>query len=150
MDDEGYIRILAGCRDRGLKAIIHAGIDPCSPEHIHCPPELAADIVRELTPKGGEPFIALAHLGGIDRIEAVEKHLSGLPVYLDTAFVLETVESERLVELIRSHGYKKILFATDSPWRDAKLYIEQIKKMSFSEEITEAILGKNCARILNM
>ena len=37
--DEGYVKILAGCRERGLIAVIHAGIDPASPEHVHCPPD---------------------------------------------------------------------------------------------------------------
>ena len=144
--DEGYIKILEGCRQRNLIAVIHAGIDPAYPKHIHCPPNLSGEVVRALTKD--KPFIVLAHLGGTDQIDLVEEHLAGLPVYLDTSFVLDSIDRDRFVEIIKSHGYKKILFATDSPWRDAKQYIDIIKALPVGNTVISAILGSNCAEML--
>ncbi len=146
--DERYIEILYGCKKRGLIATIHAGLDPASPNHIHCTPQMSYDVVNELTPKGSKPFIVLAHLGGADCLNDVERLLVGLPVFFDTSFVLEKTEPARMREIIRSHGYKNILFATDSPWRDAKQYIEIIKSLSLNDIELNAILGNNCAELL--
>ena len=148
--DDGYIKILEGCRKRGLIAIIHAGIDPAYTDHVHCPPELSSAVVKELTTDKTKPFIVLAHMGGIGQIEKAERFLVGLPVFFDTSFVLDETDSTRTRELILRHGCEKVLFATDSPWRDAKQYIELIKQMSLGVEATDAILGKNCARLLNI
>ncbi|MBR4910791.1 MAG: amidohydrolase family protein [Clostridia bacterium] len=144
--DEGYIRILEGCRKRGLIAVIHAGVDPAYPDHVHCPPEASAQVVRELTIS--EPFIVLAHLGGTKQIDEVESHLIGLPVYMDTSFVLDSIERERVCDLIESHGYERILFATDSPWRNAKQYVSIIKSLPLSKTEQDAILGNNCVKLL--
>ena len=146
--DEGYIRIIEGCRKRGLIVAIHAGVDPASPEHVHCPPDAAAYVVKELT--RDEPFIVLAHLGGAKMTDEVERRLVGLQVYFDLSFVLEETDQTRLKEIIRRHGVNKILFATDSPWRDAKQYIKIIKSLPFNDTERDAILGRNCAELLKL
>ncbi|MBO4693650.1 MAG: amidohydrolase family protein [Clostridia bacterium] len=146
--DRGYAEIIDGCRRRGLKVMIHAGIDPAYPQHIHCPPELSSRVVRELTPKGSEPFIILAHMGGAESIEKVERLLVGLPVFFDTSFVLEKIDRTILHEIIRAHGYKRILFATDSPWRNAKEYLRIINSLNLNENEKKCILGANCAELL--
>ena len=148
--DKGYIKILEGCRKRGLVAFVHAGIDPAYPNHVHCPPELSSQVVNELTIDKSKPFIVLAHLGGANQIDLVERHLIGLPVYMDTSFVLDSIERERVCDLIKAHGHKKILFATDSPWRDAKQYISIIKTINISENERQSILWKNSAELFNM
>ena len=148
--DEGYIKILEGCRKRGLIAFIHAGIDPAYPNHVHCPPELSCDVVKELTVDKSKPFIVLAHLGGAKQLESVERHLIGLPVYMDTSFVLDSIERERAYNLIKSHSHKKILFATDSPWRDANQYISIINSIGLNENECRSILWKNTAELLNL
>ena len=146
--DDGYIKILEGCRKRRLIVMIHAGIDPASPDHVHCPPQSAAAVVREVTKD--TPFIVLAHFGGAGLLDAVESHLIGLPVYVDTSFVLDSIERERACDFIRSHGYSKILFATDSPWRDAKQYLSIIRSLPLNYEEQSAILGNNCAKLLRL
>ena len=146
--DENYIKILAGCKKRNLVAVIHAGIDPASPEHIHCPPDKAADVVRYLTDE--KPFIVLAHLGGVENIETVERLLVGSEVFFDLSFILEEIDQTRLTEVIRAHRADRILFGTDSPWRDQKEYIKKIKSLPISEPERNAISGNNCAKLLNV
>lgn len=146
--DEGYVRIIDGCRRRGLTVMIHAGIDPAYPDHVHCPPELSSQVIREVTPRGAKPYIILAHLGGAEKLENVERFLVGLPVFLDTSFVLEKTDQTRLKDIIRAHGYKKVLFGTDSPWRDAGEYINIMKSLNLNTNEYEAIMGNNCAELL--
>lgn len=149
--DEGYVKIIHGAGKRGLKVVIHAGIDPSYPNHIHCPPELSAEVIKELTPKNTEPFIVLAHLGGItENYEKTARLLVGLPFFFDTSFVLEKTEQTILKEIINEHGYNRVLFATDSPWRNAKQYIKIIRALNLSIEETNAILGYNVAKLLDI
>ncbi|MBO4733283.1 MAG: amidohydrolase family protein [Clostridia bacterium] len=146
--DESYVNILAGCKERGLIAVIHAGFDPASPDHIHCPPDKAADVVKYVTDK--EPFIVLAHLGGAKQTDLTERFLVGLQVFFDVSFVLEETDQTRLTDIIRAHGAKKILFGTDSPWRDASTYLKIIKSLPITKTERDAILGDNCAKLLRI
>lgn len=148
IDDENYIKILAGCRARDLIAVIHAGVDPASTDHIHCSADKAADVVRYVTKD--KAFIVLAHLGGAKQTDLVERFLVGLQVYFDLSFILEEIESTRLTEIISRHTAGKILFGTDSPWRSAEEYIKIIKSLPLSETERDAILGKNCESLLGI
>ena len=146
--DERYIKILEGCRKRGLKVIIHAGVDPQYPNHVHCPPDKSADVIKAIT--RDEPFIVLAHLGGAKQTDLVERFLVGLKVYFDLSYVLEETDQTRLRDIIKSHGVNRILFATDSPWRDATQYLKIIKSLPLSDTERDAILWRNCAELLNL
>lgn len=105
--------------------------------------------------KGGdfskeEPFINLAHMGGLGQYDLVEKYLVGLPVYLDLAFMLETIEQTQLLTMIRSHGADKILFASDSPWQDQRRYIDLLESFPLTEEEKAQILYKNASKLLKL
>ena len=150
ISDNRYLEIIAGCRKRGLKVIIHAGQDPASPEHIHCPPELSSQVVKELTPSGCEPYIVLAHLGGAESLDKVERLLVGLPVYFDTSFVLEKTERTRIKELIRAHGQNKILFGTDSQKKKKKHYIKLMKDLKLKDDEYKSIMGENASKLLDL
>lgn len=157
IDHPGYKKILLGCRKRGLAVTIHCGKDPAYPDCIHCPPDKSAAVLAELFGwhKGGdfskeEPFINLAHMGGLGQYDLVEKYLVGLPVYLDLAFMLETIEQTQLLTMIRSHGADKILFASDSPWQDQRRYIDLLESFPLTEEEKAQILYKNASKLLKL
>ena len=142
---EGYIKILEGCRKRGMIAVIHAGLDPAFPEHIHCPPDRSARVVKALTT--GKPFIVLAHMGGVAQQDLAEEHLVGLPVYFDTSYVLDKIPREQLLRMIRTHGAEKILFATDSPWTDTAALVRYFDSLPLTGEERAAILHKNAEEL---
>ena len=146
--DENYIKILSGCRERALKVVIHAGIDPASPGHVHCPPDKSADVIKYVTKD--KPFIVLAHLGGTGQTDLVERFLVGLQVYFDLSYVLDKTDKTRLTDIIRAHGANRILFATDSPWRSTKEYIKIIKSLPINDTERDAIFWKNSANLLDI
>ena len=80
----------------------------------------------------------------------MEKYLVGLPVYLDLAFMLETIEQTQLLTMIRSHGADKILFASDSPWQDQRRYIDLLESFPLTEEEKAQILYKNASKLLKL
>ena len=109
-----------------------------------CTPKMAAELLRDVQPEK----LVLAHMGGNLLWDEVEEYLVGKPVYFDTGVVLDTMEEEQFLRIVRNHGADKILFATDSPWAGQKEFVALLQKMPLTEEEKEQILGGNACRLL--
>lgn len=145
-NDIRYKRIVDCASELGLIISVHAGADPKCPEHIHCTPQMAAEVIDEVNPKN----LVLAHLGGNDQWDEVERYLVGKHVYFDTAVVLDRMPEEQFLRIVRTHGSDKILFGTDSPWAGQKEFIQILKEMPLTEEERENIFSGNACRLLKL
>ena len=145
-DDVRYLRIMEAAAKRGLYIITHAGIDIAYRDHVHCTPDM---VLHALDALGGiiDNKLILAHMGGYELPDEVLEKLCGKPVLMDTAAVLD-LYPEKCAEIIRSHGAKRVLFATDSPWRSQKQFVELLCSLPLKEEEKENILHKNAESIL--
>ena len=94
--------------------------------------------------------LVLAHMGGWKQWDEVIELLAGEQVYLDTAFCFDYMTPEMFLKLCEKHGTDKILFATDSPWSDARRDIEVIHNLPLAEAAKEAIFSGNARKLLNM
>ena len=52
--------------------------------------------------------------------------------------------------MLLRHGADKILFATDSPWSNAKCDIQKIKSFELDKETEDKIFYKNAVRLLGL
>lgn len=161
-DDIRYLRIIDRASELGLIVLTHAGWDIGIPHHNYCTPKHIQHVVREIAPDK----LVLAHMGGWWDWAAVEQELAGLPVYFDTAFSTGDIvpapgttrtpeESHNLnctdfVRLVRRHGTKRILFATDSPWSDQQETLDFIQNADFTQEELSDILGGNAQKLLGI
>ncbi|HEY3377968.1 MAG TPA: amidohydrolase family protein [Armatimonadota bacterium] len=126
--------------------LFHAGVDIGLPPPVHCPPERLArvlDAVPELT-------VIAAHMGGYACWDAVEAHLLGRDLYLDTSYALASLDPARMAAMIRRHGAHRVLFGSDSPWSDQGVAMAEIRRLGFNAEDTAAILGENARRLLHL
>jgi predicted TIM-barrel fold metal-dependent hydrolase len=82
--------------------------------------------------------------------DEVDKYLVGLPVYFDTAFISGYLTPERAGDIIRRHGPDKILFGSDSPWRNQAEAIQFIKELPLSQEAQDKIFYQNAAGLLGL
>lgn len=128
----------------GLIVLFHAGIDLAYGEPPRCRPAGLSRII-EAFPKCR--WVA-AHLGGYLHWDAVEEHLLGRPIYLDTSYCYADLGKERMASLLRGHGAERILFGTDSPWVEQKKAVDEIKSLGLTPAEEAAILGGNAAGIL--
>ncbi|MDD6094830.1 MAG: amidohydrolase family protein, partial [Clostridia bacterium] len=126
----------------------HAGIDIGYPDDVHCTPDMVLDVLDRLQGIIDNKLV-LAHMGGCSLPDEVLLKLCKRNVYFDTAFVLHSY-TEKCVEIIKSHGADKILFATDSPWAGQKEYVELFKALPLTETEKELILYKNAAKLLKI
>lgn len=145
-DDEKLFPIYRKCAELGLPVILHAGFDVVSPDCIHCTPQMSARVIEEVP---GLTLI-LAHLGGCECWDDVEKFLVGKNVYLDTAFIGGLISDEQALRIFRNHGTDRILFASDCPWHPSSREMELLERLPLTEEEREDISHKNAERLLGI
>ena len=75
---------------------------------------------------------------------------SGTNIYLDTSYSLGIITDEQAKRIVANHDYRRVLFATDSPWMDQGEQIAKLKSLHFSREVEEAILGLNAKDLLSL
>lgn len=146
IDDVRYMNIIEYADALGMIIMVHAGVDIGLPEPVHCPPDKARKVLDTLKPKK----LILAHMGGWKQWEEVYEYLAGEQVYLDTAFCFDYMTQDMFLKLCEKHGTDKILFATDSPWSDARKDMEVIKSLPLTDEAKEAIFSGNAKQLLKM
>lgn len=150
IDDPRFIRIIRAALALDLFVVTHAGFDPISPDVVHCPPDRVArmlELVYDEPPAA--PRIILAHMGGVGMQKEFAACLLGKPVYIDTSFVLPDLPPEDAAALIRAHGADKVLFATDAPWGDPKVFLAAFDRLPLLSAEREAVLEGNAAKILD-
>lgn len=130
-----------------LPVLIHAGLDPLSPDLIYCRPEPAAEMIKRhpgLT-------VILAHLGGNECWSDSLEYICGIGgnVYLDTAYSLKC-HDELMLKIIRKHGSDRILFGSDCPWAPSDEVYKKIDSLPLSDDDKENIFHKNAQRLLNI
>jgi len=145
VDDEYMLRIYDYALGKGLIIMHHGGLDDAYPESARSTPQMFARVAEEM--KGG--VIIASHLGGYKLWDDVEKYLAGTDIYLDTSMGFEYFTKDQFLRIAEKHGTDKILFASDSPWSNAKTEIEHLKGMPLSDADKAAILSGNAIRILS-
>lgn len=152
IDDERYIKIIKKCIELELFVVTHAGLDAGLPDTIHCPPNRVLNMLNavygETVPE--KPFIILAHLGGCEMYEEVYEKLCQKSVILDTAFSLDKIDVDLFLKIVRKHGAKNILFATDCPWGSQKEFVDYFKTLPLDEEEKDLISHKNAQRLFGL
>lgn len=145
IDDVRYMNIIEYADALGMIIMVHAGIDIGLPEPVHCPPDKARKVLDTLKPKK----LILAHMGGWKQWDEVYEYLAGEQVYFDTAFSFDYMSREMFLKLCEKHGTDKILFATDSPWSDARRDMERIISLPLTDDAKAAIFSGNARKLLN-
>lgn len=145
IDDEGYIKILECAKEYDLIVVTHAGVDDgYVGQPVKCPPELAEKVIKKVN----HGKFVLGHFGGHKQWEEVFDRLAGLDVYFDTAFTLHEIEEDLFKKILAKHGDSKVLFATDSPWRDIKTDRDILNSFNIAEKSLEKIFYKNALELL--
>lgn len=144
LDDPYMLRIYDYALGRGLILLHHAGYDPAYPPPYRSSPRQFRRIADAM--RGG--VIVAAHLGGHDQWDDVEEFLTGTGIYLDTSMGFAYFPSGQFCRIVQKHGADKILFASDSPWSDARAEAERLKTLPLAQADKDAILGGNAKRLL--
>lgn len=143
-DEEAVFPLYEALIRHDMIALFHAGVDiGLYPPMYGTPQRIARvlDIFPAMT-------IVAAHLGGYDCWDEVEQYLVGKRVFLDTSYVIDHMEQAWLVRIMREHGFDRILFATDSPWKRQDEEVRKIAALPIPERAKEDVLSGNAGRLL--
>ena len=146
IDDEPMVELMEACRDLGLLVLVHGGMDVSFPHCHHCTPERIARILPRLEGL----TLVLAHLGGYNYLDDVERLLVGKDLYLDTSFTLGRFGREQILRIIRNHSPDRLLFGTDSPWDDQQSAVSAVKDLPIDASLKDKILYENAAGLLKL
>ena len=153
IDDERYVRIAKAALSAGLVVVTHAGVDVGFPGHpVRCTPERAERFLSAVTDGDAEMElpIVFAHGGGYGMHDDVMRYLAGRKVYIDISMMPVISNTDEVTELIRMHGARRILFASDCPWGDPAEGVRFVNSLPITEEERELILHKNSERLLGI
>ena len=132
----------------GLITVTHAGFDCAYPgQPIRCTPDRVCRVLDKL---GGYDKLVLAHMGANQLFSEMYETLAGKEVYFDTANVLPLFSESEFKRVVAKHGSDRILFATDSPWRDISEDKRILKGYDLGEESENRILYKNAIKLLEL
>ena len=145
-NDIRYKRIVSYATELEMIISVHAGVDPLCPDDVHTTPSMSLEVIKECEPQK----LVLAHMGGTALYDEVEDKLIGENVFFDTAVVLDKIDEEQFVRMVRNHGADKILFGTDCPWGGQKEYVHILNAMPLSEREKQLILEINARKLLNI
>ena len=87
LTDPAMLRIIGLASELDLAVLVHAGVDIGFPEHNFASVPMILRVLREVRPTR----LILAHMGGWQAWDEVERELAGAPVWLDTAYSLGPV-----------------------------------------------------------
>ncbi len=146
VDDPKLLPIYKKAAELGLIMVFHAGADLGYQPPYHCTPDRMRTVVRALP---GAVIVA-AHMGGYSYWDEVERYLVGEPLYLDTSFSFPEMSREQFLRIVAAHGFERLLFATDSPWKDQAEELVWLREMDLPETALRAILGGNAAKLLGL
>ncbi|MGA1869297.1 MAG: amidohydrolase family protein [bacterium] len=146
VDDESVFPIYECLEKNDMIILFHAGIDIGLYPPAHGTPDRIARVLDNF-PK---LKIIAAHLGGYECWDDVEKYLVGRNIFLDTSYVIDYMESTRMVKIMKEHGYDKILFATDSPWKPQSDEVKKLLSFPIPQKAKEDILCNNACTLLDI
>lgn len=146
IDDDKYVRIIECAKRLGLIVVTHAGFDVgYVGQPIRCTPQRVFNLLEKI---GGYDKLVLAHIGGNELFSDVYSILAGKDVYFDTGLALHSIGEDMFKKILDRHGDRKILFATDSPWRDIREEVEIIRSYKLSSETERRIFSENAIELL--
>lgn len=92
--------------------------------------------------------MVVAHLGGWRMWDEVAETLAGTDVYLETSYTFCTATPEQVRRVLQRHPPERVLFGTDSPWRDQRESLE-LARAAFPDPATRRmVLEDNAERLL--
>lgn len=146
VDDPRMFPIYERIFETGLIVLFHAGNDFGFDPPYNCTPERLAHVLDAFP----EATVVAAHMGSNFMWDDVEKHLVGRKIFFDTSLGIDHLCETQFKRIVKNHGHRNILFASDSPWTDQSKELDAIRNIGYEKSVIDDILGNNAASILSI
>jgi len=145
VDDRAVWPIYEAVADAGLILLFHAGRDIAFPRD-----DDRADPERILAVHEAFPSIPMiaAHSGGWHTWRQALDAFSGTDVYVETSYSLGMGEDDAVRQVWATYSPDRILFGTDSPWKEQGAALEMVRAAFPDAEAQARVLSANAAELL--
>lgn len=146
VDDPGMMKIYEAIEGRML-LMLHVGEEIEPFDYVMSTPAG----VRRVHNAFPNLTIIAAHMGGFRMWDEVRQEILGAAIYFDTSFCPPSdLPDAEFREMMLSHGTDRILFASDSPFRDAGEDILRLRNMNLDDKALEDIFYRNAYNLLKL
>lgn len=143
--DGRFDEIFSLAKERGFFVVVHAGLDPVSPNFIHATSKMLSEVIKK---HKGLKLVA-AHMGGFKMAGDALEFLVGTDIYIDTSLSsLRSGERENLIKILKEHHGERLLFATDTPWSNPKEEIDFVLSAGLPQKRLDRIFWKNALDLI--
>ncbi len=146
VDDPRVVEVICEAGRLGLIVILHGGMDVSFRDLHRCTPERLTHILPDV--RG--TTLVIAHMGGYDYLDDVEKYLLRSELYIDTSATFGRSDEKQVARILRSFHPDRILFGSDSPWFGQRRTLDALRSLRLPEALERKILGENAARLLGI
>jgi len=146
VDEPRMWPIYEAAAEHGLLVVLHCGEDfsfPGDSERAHP--------ARVLAMHRRFPSLRLVatHMGGWKQWEAALRTVVGTGLYLESSYSLGVAPDEVLRRILEAHPPERLLFGTDSPWRDQAQDLERVRGFLGDDSLRRLVLVENAERLLS-
>ncbi|MEM1114006.1 MAG: amidohydrolase family protein [Pseudomonadota bacterium] len=141
-----YYPLLTACVELDVPVCLQVGhtgplrsSESGRPEHIE---RIALDF-PDLVIVGG-------HIGYPWHVEMIALATKFPNVYIDTSAYVPKRYPEELVDYLRGHGRRKVLFGTNYPMIDPGICVDQLGALGLDDEARDLFLGGNAQRVFGL
>ena len=147
VDDRNIYELYEAIEEKNMFILFHAGEDSGFRPPFHSCPMRFSKLIRDLP----NVKIIIAHMGSYRMYKESEKYILGKNVFIDTSYCLSEIPLEMLKKFFSKHPVERIIFGTDSPWRDQKTCLEYFLSLPFvRDEDKEKILYLNAKNLIKL
>jgi len=143
-DDERLFPLYERMSELGIILVIHAGYDIAFPRIRKADPRRIVEVCRQFP----DLRLIATHLGGWDEWDDVRHLLAGKPIYMEISFAFDSLDRERIREILLAHPAEYLLFGTDSPWTDQAATLKMLAELGLPDALFERIVSGNARRLL--
>ncbi len=143
VDDLSLAPFFRAIQESGMFVLLHSGYDIAFAGADNAHPRR----MRKLIDRFPDLDIIAAHLGGWLAWEDALEQLAGSPCYFDTSFIDEADPAVRDA-IIERCGAERILFGSDSPWKDQRKQIEAVRSIGLSAAQESLVFSGNARALM--
>ncbi len=147
VDEDRLWPLYGAAAEAGLILVFHAGRDIAfPPEDDRAAPRRILQVHRAFP----DLRIVAAHMGGWKMWGEVARTLAGRDIYLETSYTFDTAPKREIDRILERHSKERILFGTDSPWRDQAETLRLVRQAFDDPDVRHKVLTANAERLLGI
>ncbi|WP_031515960.1 amidohydrolase family protein [Desulfofalx alkaliphila] len=124
--------------------IFHVGDEENGNNTVYSSPRRLANVLDNIP----NLRVIAAHMGGYKMWDLSMQWLVGKEVYFDTSSTFGILPDEQFKNLIKEHGYHRILLGSDYPYNDPQRELRCLSGLGLKDKQYQAIIGENAKKLL--